>query len=52
MPQMAPMSWETLYFMFITLFFITSIIIYHSPKLPEMSKGCQMKSIIHLNWKW
>nr|WGO57967.1 ATP synthase F0 subunit 8 [Perisphaerus sp. 1 ZQW-2023b] len=51
MPQMMPLSWVTLYFMFIITMMIFSIMNYYlfinKPKY--FKKNIYMKS---LNWKW
>nr|AOY39775.1 ATP synthase F0 subunit 8 [Xyleborinus saxesenii] len=51
MPQMAPISWMSLYTMFIILFMMTCILIYfiflYTPKMLT-SKKTEMK----YSWKW
>nr|YP_010987359.1 ATP synthase F0 subunit 8 [Lednia tumana]QCF39713.1 ATP synthase F0 subunit 8 [Lednia tumana]WOL43202.1 ATP synthase F0 subunit 8 [Lednia tumana] len=52
MPQMAPISWLTLFIAFSLILLIFNFVNYYSflPKTPEISQ----KSISHtsMNWKW
>nr|YP_009567874.1 ATP synthase F0 subunit 8 [Sitona obsoletus]QBF03823.1 ATP synthase F0 subunit 8 [Sitona obsoletus] len=51
MPQMAPLNWLTLYFIFILLFIMFMILNYFSfTYSPKNFKKDKMKII--LNWKW
>nr|ALO76763.1 ATP synthase F0 subunit 8 [Sciobius sp. SCI01] len=51
MPQMAPINWLTLYFLFITVFLMFIIINYfiflYTPKMIKRKKITSK-----LNWKW
>nr|YP_009674545.1 ATP synthase F0 subunit 8 [Glenea cantor]QDC34922.1 ATP synthase F0 subunit 8 [Glenea cantor] len=51
MPQMAPLSWLTLFFFFISIFFLFNIMNFYmfnySPK--ELKKE---KKSTSFNWKW
>nr|ALO71064.1 ATP synthase F0 subunit 8 [Aleocharinae sp. 6 EF-2015] len=51
MPQMAPMNWMTLFFMFIIIFMIFNSLNYFSFMYsPKTSK--QEKTHSSINWKW
>nr|AVJ52286.1 ATP synthase F0 subunit 8 [Odontoscelis lineola] len=52
MPQMAPLYWEVLFFIFILSMMMMAIIIYHQPKISSSTKSTFLKSISQLNWKW
>nr|AVJ52292.1 ATP synthase F0 subunit 8 [Psacasta exanthematica] len=51
MPQMAPLYWEVLFFTFMLSMLLTSIIMYHVPKIKE-TKSTMKQSINQINWKW
>nr|AVJ52297.1 ATP synthase F0 subunit 8 [Sphyrocoris obliquus] len=52
MPQMAPLYWETLFFMFIISLMLMSAIIYHMPKnVMESNVEIKMNNN-QANWKW
>nr|AEP27489.1 ATP synthase F0 subunit 8 [Sitona lineatus] len=50
MPQMAPISWLILYFIFILMFFMFIILNYFS--FMYTPKIMMKKNEITLNWKW
>nr|AVJ52276.1 ATP synthase F0 subunit 8 [Eurygaster testudinaria] len=52
MPQMAPLYWEILFFMFIMSLIMMSIMIYHLPKISTSIKNIQGQGIKQINWKW
>nr|YP_009643366.1 ATP synthase F0 subunit 8 [Adrisa magna]AMR74997.1 ATP synthase F0 subunit 8 [Adrisa magna] len=52
MPQMAPLWWEILFILFITLFIIMSMMIYHMPYIKSGSSNMWHKIPNQLNWKW
>nr|AVJ52288.1 ATP synthase F0 subunit 8 [Odontotarsus robustus] len=52
MPQMAPLYWELLFFLFIMSMIIMSTIIYHVPKISKISGSTEQRSINQINWKW
>nr|YP_010026161.1 ATP synthase F0 subunit 8 [Mattiphus splendidus]QOQ37013.1 ATP synthase F0 subunit 8 [Mattiphus splendidus] len=52
MPQMAPLWWESLFIMFIILFLIMSMIIYHLIKPKKMKLKSLNKMVYQMNWKW
>nr|UFR82984.1 ATP synthase F0 subunit 8 [Xylotrupes beckeri intermedius] len=51
MPQMAPLSWLMLFFLFVTIFFLFNIMNYFTFQYPVSfkTKKSTMKKI---NWKW
>nr|QIV24825.1 ATP synthase F0 subunit 8 [Archetypus frenchi] len=51
MPQMAPLSWLTLFFVFILVFLIFNIINFFS-FIYEAKTSATKKEDITLNWKW
>nr|UPL65601.1 ATPase subunit 8 [Rhopalus maculatus] len=51
MPQMSPLWWETLYIMFIMVFMIMIMIMYHN-KNYKLKNTSYKKKINQLNWKW
>nr|AML25881.1 ATP synthase F0 subunit 8 [Staphylinidae sp. BMNH 1274178] len=51
MPQMAPMSWLLLFFMFIIAFIMFNILNYYSFLYPPKTAKTKKKSIF-INWKW
>nr|AOY39893.1 ATP synthase F0 subunit 8 [Scolytinae sp. BMNH 1039905] len=51
MPQMAPMSWTTLYMMFTAIFLLTMTISFFQTLHNKKSKS-KSKIKIHTNWKW
>nr|YP_002735073.1 ATP synthase F0 subunit 8 [Riptortus pedestris]ABZ02115.1 ATP synthase F0 subunit 8 [Riptortus pedestris] len=52
MPQMAPLWWETLFIMFISMFIIMNMIIYYNKNLtsPKVLKKNVMNN--EFKWKW
>nr|AVJ52300.1 ATP synthase F0 subunit 8 [Tectocoris diophthalmus] len=52
MPQMAPLYWEMLFFLFILSLLLTSIIIYHYPKLQGEADNDLKRGYNQVNWKW
>nr|AVJ52287.1 ATP synthase F0 subunit 8 [Odontotarsus purpureolineatus] len=52
MPQMAPLYWELLFFMFIMTMIIMSTIIYHIPKISKTPELITTQNINQINWKW
>nr|ATP75095.1 ATP synthase F0 subunit 8 [Sitona callosus] len=51
MPQMAPLSWLTLYFIFIMMFIMFMILNYFS-FMYTPKNIMKTKKNINLNWKW
>nr|AYN50364.1 ATP synthase F0 subunit 8 [Litostylus pudens] len=51
MPQMAPINWLSLYFIFIVIFLIFIIINYYSFSYSSKITIPSSKKIL-LNWKW
>nr|QVM79104.1 ATP synthase F0 subunit 8 [Oxypeltus quadrispinosus]QVM79117.1 ATP synthase F0 subunit 8 [Oxypeltus quadrispinosus] len=51
MPQMAPMSWMTLYMIFSLIFILYNLNNYFC-FLYKMKYQQMKKSNIHINWKW
>nr|YP_009158930.1 ATP synthase F0 subunit 8 [Aegorhinus superciliosus]AHG32664.1 ATP synthase F0 subunit 8 [Aegorhinus superciliosus] len=51
MPQMAPINWLSLYFMFLIIFILFIIINYFSFIYP-MKPFNKNKNKLMLNWKW
>nr|YP_009757476.1 ATP synthase F0 subunit 8 [Bruchidius uberatus]QIM59423.1 ATP synthase F0 subunit 8 [Bruchidius uberatus] len=51
MPQMAPLNWLTLMFLFIVIFMIFNIINFYSFNYP-VKKNLILKKKIKFNWKW
>nr|UFR82932.1 ATP synthase F0 subunit 8 [Dynastes hercules hercules] len=51
MPQMAPLNWLALFFLFITVFLIFNVINYftflYPPKKPSLQKTTKK-----ISWKW
>nr|YP_010702840.1 ATP synthase F0 subunit 8 [Agrilus adelphinus]WCO09267.1 ATP synthase F0 subunit 8 [Agrilus adelphinus] len=52
MPQMAPMSWLTLFTIFSITFTIFSVLNYYSLIYQPLIKKEQEKLIKKINWKW
>nr|AVJ52279.1 ATP synthase F0 subunit 8 [Hotea curculionoides] len=52
MPQMAPLYWELLFFMFILSMITVGIIIYHSPKISSETELTKKQVTNQINWKW
>nr|AFQ62144.1 ATP synthase F0 subunit 8 [Promecognathus crassus] len=54
MPQMAPMSWLFLYFMFTIIFFMINFLNYYMYLIKNSSNNKIMKKINFKNliWKW
>nr|ARH53795.1 ATP synthase F0 subunit 8 [Curculio elephas] len=52
MPQMSPMSWLTLYFMFIIIFLLMIILNYYSFLYNPKNKLNLKKNKNLINWKW
>nr|YP_010411407.1 ATP synthase F0 subunit 8 [Agrilus sichuanus]URN73053.1 ATP synthase F0 subunit 8 [Agrilus sichuanus] len=52
MPQMAPMSWLILFFIFSITFMIFNIINYYSILYYPTFKMKTSKQIKKINWKW
>nr|AVJ52278.1 ATP synthase F0 subunit 8 [Homaemus proteus] len=52
MPQMAPLYWEALFFMFIVSLMMVSIIIYHLPKITSNLTMSAPHNYPQANWKW
>nr|AVJ52285.1 ATP synthase F0 subunit 8 [Odontoscelis fuliginosa] len=52
MPQMAPLYWEVLYFIFIMSMMAMAVIIYHQPKITNITKMTDLKDTNQMNWKW
>nr|AYR05301.1 ATP synthase F0 subunit 8 [Coleoptera sp. ACP-2013] len=53
MPQMAPMSWLTLYILFILMFMLMIILNYYTFMYsPKNNNKYNKKNKIILNWKW
>nr|YP_009692270.1 ATP synthase subunit 8 [Anthonomus rectirostris]QED56486.1 ATP synthase subunit 8 [Anthonomus rectirostris]QED56494.1 ATP synthase subunit 8 [Anthonomus rectirostris]QEH58475.1 ATP synthase subunit 8 [Anthonomus rectirostris] len=51
MPQMAPLNWLSLYFLFLCLFMMTIIMNYYIFMYPsKMNFELKMKKLY--NWKW
>nr|YP_010894823.1 ATP synthase F0 subunit 8 [Amiota femorata]WJW73336.1 ATP synthase F0 subunit 8 [Amiota femorata] len=53
MPQMAPISWLSLFIIFTISFILFSILNYYS-YLPSSPKSTNLKKIVmnSMNWKW
>nr|YP_010947528.1 ATP synthase F0 subunit 8 [Hesperus amabilis]WGO76431.1 ATP synthase F0 subunit 8 [Hesperus amabilis] len=51
MPQMAPMNWLILFFMFTMIFLLFNCLNYFIFKYPVKSKSLNKKSS-KINWKW
>nr|YP_010710187.1 ATP synthase F0 subunit 8 [Macroscytus japonensis]WCS41487.1 ATP synthase F0 subunit 8 [Macroscytus japonensis] len=52
MPQMAPLWWEMLFIMFIAVFIMMSIILYHNINPSQEESDATIKNTINLSWKW
>nr|UPL65743.1 ATPase subunit 8 [Notobitus elongatus] len=53
MPQMAPLWWEILFIMFITMFMMTNMIIYYNKNMkPNLNIKNKNYSINQFKWKW
>nr|YP_004935221.1 ATP synthase F0 subunit 8 [Protoplasa fitchii]AET13046.1 ATP synthase F0 subunit 8 [Protoplasa fitchii] len=54
MPQMAPISWLSLFLIFSMTFMLFNIMNYFSflPKSPNQSLSMTKNKINSLNWKW
>nr|YP_007626995.1 ATP synthase F0 subunit 8 [Chauliops fallax]AFV25568.1 ATP synthase F0 subunit 8 [Chauliops fallax] len=52
MPQMSPMSWETLFIMFIMLYLITNMMIYWTKEKKTSQNKMSKNMTMHMNWKW
>nr|QWX95528.1 ATP synthase subunit 8 [Merocoris curtatus] len=53
MPQMAPLWWELLFFLFIFSFMIMNTIIYYNKILtPKTSSEVSTSSTHQFKWKW
>nr|YP_010222579.1 ATP synthase F0 subunit 8 [Macroscytus subaeneus]UCC46029.1 ATP synthase F0 subunit 8 [Macroscytus subaeneus] len=52
MPQMAPLWWEILFIMFITVFITMSAILYHNINPLQGESDATIKNNTNLNWKW
>nr|QWB85797.1 ATP synthase F0 subunit 8 [Arhopalus rusticus] len=51
MPQMAPLNWLFLFFMFFTIFFMFNSLNYFMFKY-NIKKSSTIKKLLHYNWKW
>nr|AFU50294.1 ATP synthase F0 subunit 8 [Disteniazteca fimbriata] len=51
MPQMAPLNWLTLFFLFIMIFKLFNIMNYFSYSNMITSKSLNLKTT-KINWKW
>nr|YP_010363606.1 ATP synthase F0 subunit 8 [Trichogomphus mongol]UNZ12720.1 ATP synthase F0 subunit 8 [Trichogomphus mongol] len=51
MPQMAPLSWLMLFFMFVIIFFLFNIMNYFTFQYPTSFKT-KKSTIKKINWKW
>nr|YP_009971711.1 ATP synthase F0 subunit 8 [Thesaurus albertalleni]QNG56421.1 ATP synthase F0 subunit 8 [Thesaurus albertalleni] len=51
MPQMAPLSWLTLFFFFLSIFILYNIMNYFSFTYP-IKTSKMSKLTIKTNWKW
>nr|QNP10074.1 ATP synthase F0 subunit 8 [Ochthebius perpusillus] len=52
MPQMAPMNWMMLFFMFTMIFLMFNTLNYFSFKYIPIQKTNNKKNLKKLNWKW
>nr|AYW52120.1 ATP synthase F0 subunit 8 [Harpalinae sp. 3 ACP-2013] len=54
MPQMAPMNWLILYFMFTIIFFLFNFLNYYLYLIKNTSNSIKNNNFIKktLNWKW
>nr|YP_002735021.1 ATP synthase F0 subunit 8 [Macroscytus gibbulus]ABZ02037.1 ATP synthase F0 subunit 8 [Macroscytus gibbulus] len=52
MPQMAPLWWEMLFIMFITVFIMMSVILYHNISPLQKESDATIQNTFNLNWKW
>nr|QWX95520.1 ATP synthase subunit 8 [Salapia nigra] len=52
MPQMAPLWWELLFFMFIISFLAMNMIIFYNKTNSQKMKMNLMKEINQFKWKW
>nr|YP_010233736.1 ATP synthase F0 subunit 8 [Oryctes rhinoceros]QKX48645.1 ATP synthase protein 8 [Oryctes rhinoceros]QSZ78105.1 ATP synthase subunit 8 [Oryctes rhinoceros]WAT94188.1 ATP synthase F0 subunit 8 [Oryctes rhinoceros]WDA95529.1 ATP synthase F0 subunit 8 [Oryctes rhinoceros]WDA95542.1 ATP synthase F0 subunit 8 [Oryctes rhinoceros] len=51
MPQMAPLNWLSLFFMFVSIFLIYNAMNYFSFMYP-VKQPEKKKTIKKINWKW
>nr|YP_009654800.1 ATP synthase F0 subunit 8 [Leptoglossus membranaceus]QCI09355.1 ATP synthase F0 subunit 8 [Leptoglossus membranaceus] len=53
MPQMAPLWWEVLFFLFITSFIFMNTIIYYNKIInPKQMSDTKNPNINQFKWKW
>nr|AVJ52272.1 ATP synthase F0 subunit 8 [Diolcus irroratus] len=52
MPQMAPLYWEILFFVFIACLVVVSMIIYHLPNIYMVTSINNKINSNQINWKW
>nr|YP_010947054.1 ATP synthase F0 subunit 8 [Ergaula nepalensis]WGO57863.1 ATP synthase F0 subunit 8 [Ergaula nepalensis] len=52
MPQMMPMNWTTLYFMFILTLMLFSFMNYYLYSPINLNKTLKSMKINNMNWKW
>nr|UPL65393.1 ATPase subunit 8 [Parathyginus sp.] len=52
MPQMAPLWWEMLYMLFITMMIMTNILLYWNKNKNLNNKNYMMNNPKYMNWKW
>nr|QWX95548.1 ATP synthase subunit 8 [Cnemomis nodulosa] len=52
MPQMAPLWWEFMFFMFITSFLLMNTMIYFMKPLNSIKNYTKMKIVNQIKWKW
>nr|AVJ52263.1 ATP synthase F0 subunit 8 [Augocoris gomesii] len=52
MPQMAPLYWEILFFMFILSLLMMKIIIFHMPNIHNKKSSNNKLATSNITWKW
>nr|QWX95536.1 ATP synthase subunit 8 [Laminiceps obscurior] len=52
MPQMAPLWWELMFFMFTISFIIMNMIIFYNKHNNQKMKMPYMKETMQFKWKW
>nr|DAZ87537.1 TPA_asm: ATP synthase F0 subunit 8 [Trichosia splendens] len=52
MPQMAPINWLSLFFIFLIIFILFNILNYFSLNLNKQQNKNFYKNKLFMNWKW
>nr|YP_009485659.1 ATP synthase F0 subunit 8 [Cyclopelta parva]AVZ00795.1 ATP synthase F0 subunit 8 [Cyclopelta parva] len=52
MPQMSPLWWDCLFMMFVTLYILTMMCIFHMISYYKVKKSSHSLLIKYMTWKW